>query len=147
MFTPTRLAKTDEQEAGINRQRIIFPPLIVGIAAALLFQACAKPAASFDALAGRWERPDGGYVLEIKSVTADGAMDAAYFNPRPIHVGQARAVSESQQLHVLIELQDVNYPGSTYKLTFDPATDQLKGTYYQAVIKQTYPVFFVRLKS
>jgi len=34
---------------------------------------------------------------------------------------------------VFIELRDVNYPGSTYSLTYEPASDQLKGIYYQAV--------------
>jgi hypothetical protein len=37
-------------------------------------------------LKGRWQRPDGGYIMEIKSVASDGAMDAAYFNPKSIHV-------------------------------------------------------------
>jgi hypothetical protein len=34
---------------------------------------------------------------------------------------------------VVVELRDVNYPGSTYTLTYDPGTDRLTGTYYQAV--------------
>ena len=31
-------------------------------------------------------------------------------------------------------------------LTYDPASDQLKGIYYQAVEKQRFPVAFVRMK-
>src|SRR5690242_6383851 len=40
-------------------------------------------------LTGKWVRPDGGYVLELKSVGSGGKMDAAYFNPRPINVSRA----------------------------------------------------------
>src|SRR6266850_2054637 len=32
-------------------------------------------------LKGRWLRPDGGYVLEIRDINPDGMMDVAYFNP------------------------------------------------------------------
>ena len=49
-------------------------------------------------------------------------------------------------MKVFIELRDVNYPGSTYTLTYDPASDQLKGVYYQAVEKQRFPVAYVRMK-
>jgi hypothetical protein len=47
---------------------------------------------------------------------------------------------------VFVELRDVNYPGSTYTLTYDPASDQLKGIYYQAVEQQRFPVAFFRAK-
>lgn len=32
----------------------------------------------FDPLIGRWQRPDGGYVMEIRSIDASGTMDARY---------------------------------------------------------------------
>jgi len=48
----------------------------------------------FQKLKGRWQRPDGGYIMEIKSVASDGAMDAAYFNPKSIHVAKAEASRE-----------------------------------------------------
>ena len=35
---------------------------------------------------GRWARTDGGYVLAINAVDADGRAEAAYFNPNPIKV-------------------------------------------------------------
>ena len=38
------------------------------------------------------------------------------------------------------------YPGSTYTLNYDPANDQLKGVYFQAVEKQRFAVAFVRMK-
>src|SRR5262245_32342925 len=35
----------------------------------------------FRALHGRWLRPDGGYILDIRDVDAHGKIDAAYLNP------------------------------------------------------------------
>lgn len=96
---------------------------------------------------GRWCRPDGGYVLEIRSVSAEGEAQAAYFNPQPIHVAQAKVSREGGSLRVYVELRDVNYPGSTYRLVYDPAGDCLQGAYYQAVAKETYDIFFVRVKT
>ena len=73
-------------------------------------------------------------------------MAAGYFNPKSIYVAQAEASREGGVMKVFIELRDVNYPGSTYTLTYDPASDQLKGVYYQAVEKQRFSVAFVRMK-
>jgi hypothetical protein len=47
---------------------------------------------------------------------------------------------------VFIELRDVNYPGSTYSLTYNPATYQLKGTCYQAVEAGASELPFLRVK-
>lgn len=47
-------------------------------------------------------------------------------------------------LRVFVELRDVNYPGSTYTLTYDPANDLLAGLYYQAVERQRFDVMFAR---
>ena len=47
---------------------------------------------------------------------------------------------------MFVELRDVNYPGSAYNLRYDPKTDRLIGTYFQAVQRQTYDVEFVRMK-
>jgi uncharacterized protein (DUF2147 family) len=102
--------------------------------------------AGFEKLAGKWQRPDGGYIVEIRSVEPGGKMDAAYFNPKPIHVAKAEASQEGETVKAFIELRDVNYPGSTYTLVYDPATDQLKGIYYQAALRQQFEVFFERLK-
>jgi len=104
----------------------------------------AKP--GFDRLVGRWQRPDGGYVIDIREVAADGKILAAYFNPRPINVSQADAALDGTTLKVFIELRDVNYPGATYRLTYDPESDQLQGVYFQPALQQSFQVFFVRLK-
>ena len=47
-------------------------------------------------------------------------------------------------LTVFVELRDVNYPGSRYQLLYDPQTDQLSGSDFQAVQRQTFDVVFVR---
>ena len=95
-------------------------------------------------LVGRWVRPDGGYVLEIRSAQADGKLDATYLNPRSIKVSRAGWRREEGRLLVFVELRDVNYPGSTYNLRFVPDKDRLVGAYYQAVQKQTFDVEFVK---
>jgi hypothetical protein len=97
-------------------------------------------------LKGKWRRPDGGYVIEIKSVEPGGKMDAAYFNPQPINVSRAQAAEEGATVKVFIELRGANYPGSTYTLFYDGVVDQLKGIYYQAAMQQQFEVFFERLK-
>jgi len=100
----------------------------------------------FEILQGRWLRPDGGYVVEIKEIDVQGKMAAAYFNPRPINVSRAEATLEGTTIKVFIELRDINYPGATYHLTYDPARDQLKGIYIQPALQQSFDVVFVRMK-
>ena len=105
--------------------------------------------ADLDVLKGRWLRPDGGYVLEIRRVGADGSMDAAYFNPAPIRVSRATAAQEGGTTKVFVELDDPvnpNYRGCTYKLVHSPQDDVLTGVYHQAVIGQSYEVVFERIK-
>jgi hypothetical protein len=40
--------------------------------------------AAFGVLPGRWVRVQGGYVITINSVDADGRLDASYADPRPL---------------------------------------------------------------
>ncbi len=100
----------------------------------------------FQKLLGKWVRPDGGYILEIRSADEQGELDAGYFNPNPIHVAQAQASEQGSWIKVFIELRDVNYPGSTYTLAYDSAADQLKGVYFQAVERQQFEIQFERMK-
>ena len=97
-------------------------------------------------LVGRWLRPDGGYILEVRRGHANGHLDVAYFNPRPINVARADWQRKDGRLQVFVELRDVNYPGSTYTLDYVPEQDRLVGGYFQAVQQQTFDVEFVRLK-
>ena len=97
-------------------------------------------------LVGRWLRPDGGYILEIRRAQTNGRLEAAYLNPRPINVARAEWHRKEGRLQVFVELRDVNYPGSTYTLDFLPEQDRLVGAYFQAVQQQTFDVEFVRQK-
>jgi uncharacterized protein (DUF2147 family) len=97
-------------------------------------------------LVGKWERPDGGYIIEIKGLDPSGKLDVAYYNPNPINVSRAAAWRDKGATKVVIELRDVNYPGSTYTLEHNLQTDQLFGQYYQAALQETYEVVFSRLK-
>jgi hypothetical protein len=102
--------------------------------------------AGFDVLAGRWLRPDGGYIIQIRSIDTSGKMEAGYFNPRPINVSIAQATRESGKIKVFIELRDVGYTGSTYTLTYDSKDDVLIGVYFQAATRQNFDIFFTRMK-
>jgi uncharacterized protein (DUF2147 family) len=119
------------------------PPLALG-------QYAAKPAAVADAglsvLPGRWVRPDGGYVITIKSVDAGGKIEAAYANPNPLPFARAEASQEGKSIKLFFELRAGGYNGSTYTLTYDPAADVLRGVYYQAVAQQKFDVYFNRAK-
>lgn len=99
-------------------------------------------AADYQPLAGRWARTDGDYMIEIKGITADGKVEAGYFNPRPIHVARAEASRDGGVLRLFMELRDAGYPGCLYKLTLDKSGRLLTGTYFQAAQNQTYEVTF-----
>lgn len=101
---------------------------------------------AFAALSGRWVRPDGGYVISIMSVGADGKLDAAYANPKPLPFARAEASRDGKTVRLFFELRAGGYNGSTYTLTYDPANDLLKGVYYQAVVQQKFDVYFVRAR-
>ncbi len=107
----------------------------------------AATAADLAKLVGKWQRPDGGYVLEVRQAAAEGKLDAAYFNPGPIHVSKAEAHRDGEDLRVRVELHDTGYPGCVYQLRYVAGEDCLRGTYYQAALGETYDVDFVRLKE
>lgn len=97
-------------------------------------------------LVGRWRRSDANYVLEIRSIAADGTIDAAYLNPKPIHVSRAVAGSESGKTTVMVELRDRLYPGSYYTLTYNASTDCLSGVYHHLGIRQDFDVVLMRME-
>ncbi len=106
----------------------------------------APSAPDFRSLVGRWVRPDGGYVVEIRSVSPDGKLDASYANPTPLPFSRAEATREGSEIRVFLELTAGGYNGSTYTLSFDPAKNILRGVYFQAVAKQRYDIHFERAK-
>jgi len=103
--------------------------------------------AAFGVLPGRWVRVQGGYVITINSVDADGRLDASYANPRPLPFHTAVATRDGDSLKLFFELRAAGYNGSTYTLNYDAANDRLTGVYDQVVVKQTFEVVFVRSKS
>lgn len=130
--------------SGCGKQESVAPPAAVNVTNPP--ETAIAASTSYQKLSGKWVRPDGGYILEIRRVAPNGTLDAAYLNPLPINIAKAEASQAGADLKVFIELRDVNYPGSTYTLTYDPGKDQLTGAYFQAVARETYEVAFVRMK-
>jgi hypothetical protein len=95
-------------------------------------------------LIGDWVRTDAQYLIRITKVNDDGTMTAQYFNPNPINVGKANWEQSYGNLKVIVEMRDVNYPGSTYTLNYLPDRDMLAGEYYQAIEGLTFYVEFMR---
>jgi hypothetical protein len=104
----------------------------------------ARAMVSTEVLKGTWLRPDGGYRIVIQGIGADGKLDAMYFNPTRLPFARAQVSQDGATFRVNLELQAGGYAGSTYDLLYEPSTDRLKGTYYQAVAKQRFDVYFVR---
>jgi len=143
-----------------KRKKWLLPVIclvLIGLAAAVYYglmnRSSTEPAATisqkketpdFDRLVGNWVRPDGGYVIEIRKIHPDGKVDAAYFNPNPIHVSRSTVSEEDGIIELFIELQGQGYPGSTYTLRYNPAYDAMVGIYFQAVIQQPFDVIFQR---
>lgn len=103
-------------------------------------------ASDLGVLLGRWVRPDGGYVIDIRAVDANGKLDASYANPRPLPFSQAEVVRDGSTIGLYFELRAGGYDGSNYALVYDPAGDRLVGVYTQVVAKQKFDVRFERAK-
>jgi len=97
-------------------------------------------------LIGDWVRTDADYLIRITAINNDGTMTAQYFNPNQINVGRANWEQSYGNLKIIVEMRDVNYPGSTYTLNYLPDRDILAGEYYQAVEGLTFYVEFTRNK-
>ena len=105
-----------------------------------------KKAVDKNLLVDDWVRTDASYLIKINKVSEDGTLETQYFNPKPINVGKANWEESHGSLTITVELRDVNYPGSTYTLSYLPDRDVLAGDYYQAVQGATFYVEFVRNK-
>jgi len=105
-----------------------------------------KKTADKNSLVGDWVRTDANYLIRITEVNDGGTMTAQYFNPNPINVGKANWEQTYGNLKIVVEMRDVNYPGSTYTLNYLPDRDMLAGEYYQAVEGLTFYVEFGRSK-
>ena len=110
---------------------------------AALAQTTGQTSPDMLAMQGRWIRTDAPYVIELRHGKG-GSLQALYFNPKPIHVGKTETAEQDGLLRVMIELQDVAYPGSTYVLAYDRAQDVLQGIYFHPASQQSYEVGFAR---
>ena len=95
-------------------------------------------------LLGKWLRSDGGYVLELRSAEISGVLQAGYFNPKSINVSRAIWMQGGTGFQVVVELNDVGYPGATYVLSHDAQSDRLVGKYNQPAMQQSFDIEFVR---
>jgi hypothetical protein len=140
---------TDRQKPRMRllKQLAVLIGLIVVVAAVagVLYQRGSRQArADYKKLVGNWIRPDGGYIISIRDINSDGQVQAAYLNPNPIKVSQAKVAFKGNKVKLFLELQDAGYPGCTYDLTYDKQTDRLSGIYYQAAINQKFDIMFLR---
>jgi hypothetical protein len=106
--------------------------------------AAPKTYSDYKKLIGRWVRPDGGYTLDIKSISSNGEIDMAYLNPRPINVLKAQAFTKADQVNLFIELKDIHYPGNYYTLALNSPGNRLVGTYHSLGLGQDFSVFFIK---
>ena len=98
----------------------------------------------FELLIGEWVRTDGGYIIRLKEIKPDGSPDISYFNPKEINIAEAQVSEWKGMKKLFLKLQDQGYPGSTYTLYYYAEKDALAGFYYQANLKQTFEVVFLR---
>ena len=98
------------------------------------------------AIQGRWVRTDAPYVIEL-SQGKGNTLQATYFNRRLIHVEKTQTAIENGLQYIMIELQDVNYQGSVYLLSYDRNQDALQGIYIHGASGQRYQVSFSRQPS
>ena len=97
-------------------------------------------------LLGNWVRPDGGYTITIRGVDTSGKLQASYANPTPLPFSKAEVSRDGKTIKLFFELRAAGYNGSTYRLTYDAASDRLVGVYFQAVQRKEFEVFFQRAK-
>lgn len=129
--------------------RIIFPLFYMLLLISSVFSlapgiGAAAEQLDFTMLVGEWVRPDGGYIIRVRDIKPDGSVDAGYFNPNVINVAEANVSELKGLVKLFIKLDDAGYPGSTYTLYYYAEKDALAGFYYQAAIKQTFEVVFLR---
>lgn len=141
-------SKTPEKTVNQKRMKPIILFIIIAFIPAVYFFLFMNNDADFDKatdqLTGDWLRSDGTYSISVSNVQPEGKLEAAYFNPNAINVERSEWSVQDKKLLLYVEMNDVNYKGSNYRLTYIEQSDQLVGYYYQAVAKETYEVSFNR---
>jgi hypothetical protein len=120
--------------------------LLIGLGAQAADKSTAADPTDPVQVVGRWQRTDGGYILDLRDPTFDGRLTATYFNPQPINVARSGWALKDGHLLVLVELRDKGYPGSTYTLAYQQDSDRLAGIYFQAAVQQQFEVVFERIE-
>ena len=98
------------------------------------------------AMQGRWVRTDAPYVIDLRQ-NKTHKLQASYYNPRPIHVEQTETAKKDGIQYVMIKLQDVDYEGSVYLLTYNREHDALDGFYMHGKSGERFQVSFFRHTS
>jgi hypothetical protein len=123
------------------------PPAAAAAVAPAAAPAAATAPSEVQRMMGNWLRSDGTYRLELRGAEAGGVVRAGYFNPKSINVSRSVWMRGPEGLRVIVELNDVGYPGSTYILSYEASADRLVGVYNQAGTGQSFEVDFVRMKG
>ncbi len=100
-------------------------------------------------LIGEWSQMGTPYFIKITGVLDTGKLDAAFYDPNypvKIEIEKANWTKTGTLLSIYIELQDPEYPGSSFKLNYIPERDVLVGTYFNALTGMVYPMEFNRIK-
>ncbi len=119
--------------------------------------------AQFQGILGSWarsctnagQRDPRCYVLTVHSVDSTGNAQVEYENLRSSDTGNIRGninVSEARvevgsdgYVHLVVELDDIDYPKSRYNLKqYFPESSTLSGTYFHALSGRTFYVNFSR---
>ncbi len=103
-----------------------------------------EPALDKNLLLGEWIRTDSACLLKISGLPSEGLIQAEYFGPDSILLGEVECQDYSGIPGVSFFLMDEKYPGSYYILIYDPDKDMLEGAHFQAEEKELYYVDFIR---
>ncbi len=95
------------------------------------------------AMQGRWVRTDAPYIIELRQGKSK-KLQATYFNRRYINVEKTETAEQNGLHYVMIRLQDVNYQGSMYLLSYNREGDTIDGVYIHGASGQRYQVIFTR---
>ncbi len=125
-----------------NKKIILLFGIIIVFIGAVLIGLLFKTNGAEEKIVGEWLRTDGPYTIKVIELLPEGKLNTEYLNPNKINVGRAAWRVEDDVIQIYVELRDENYPGSIYQLEFDEDNEQLWGTYYQAVSRQTFEVNF-----
>lgn len=144
LTTPSTVASSSDTGRWIVPVGVSILVLLGGAIIMWLVGQSAAPAVDIETiLLGQWHRIDGDYYIVINTIEPNGNLQAEYYNPNPINIGEARHTPDTD---VFIKLDDTNYPGSTYALNYNQEMQMLEGVYFNASTNQNYQVLFEKIE-